>query len=120
MQASMTIPQMAVTVGAVVLATVSTRFLPYLLFPEGRKVPKFILYLGKVLGPAVFGLLVVYCLRNVNFFTGSRGIPELLASAVVVALYLWKRNMILPMAGGTMVYMILVQTICYSSVHAGG
>ena len=74
MQASMTIPQMAVTVGAVVLATVSTRFLPYLLFPEGRKVPKFILYLGKVLGPAVFGLLVVYCLRNVNFFTGTPGV----------------------------------------------
>ncbi|WP_235986289.1 branched-chain amino acid transporter permease [Clostridium vitabionis] len=111
MQTSMTIPQMAVTVGVVVLATVSTRFLPYLLFPEGRKVPKFILYLGKVLGPAVFGLLVVYCLRNVSFVSGNHGVPEILASATVIALYLWKRNMILPMAGGTAVYMLLVQAV---------
>jgi branched-subunit amino acid transport protein AzlD len=111
MNAPMSTAQMAVTISVVVLATVATRFLPYLLFPEGRRVPRFILYLGKVLGPAVFGLLVVYCLRNVSFFSGNHGIPEILASATVVVLYLWKRNMILPMAGGTAVYMLLVQTI---------
>lgn len=111
MNSPMTATQMAITIGAVIAATVATRFLPYLLFPEGRKVPAFIRYLGKVLGPAVFGLLVVYCFRNTPVLTGNHGIPELIATAVVIVLYLWKRGMIVPMAGGTIVYMILVQTV---------
>ncbi|MDD6789660.1 MAG: AzlD domain-containing protein [Lachnospira sp.] len=92
-------------------ATAATRFLPYVLFPEGRKVPAVVMYLGKVLGPAVFGMLVVYCLRNVDMASPSHGIPELIACLVTVALYVWKRNMVLPMAGGTLCYMILLHTV---------
>ena len=63
----MTELQQAVTVGAAVLATILTRFLPYILFPAGKETPAFDRYLGSYLAPAVFGLLVVYCLRNVSF-----------------------------------------------------
>ena len=107
----MTLSQKVITIGMVVLGTALTRYLPFLLFPAGKPTPKYIQYLGKVLPAAVFGLLVVYCLRNVNLFAGSHGIPELLAILVVVVLHLWKRQMLLSIAGGTVCYMLLLQFI---------
>lgn len=73
--------------------------------------PKYVQYLGKALPSAVFGLLVIYCLKNVNLMQGSHGIPELLSLAAVAALHLWKRQMLLSIAGGTVFYMALVQQI---------
>lgn len=105
----MTITQQILTIAAVVAGTMLTRFLPFLLFPAGRQTPKYILYLGKVLPPAVFGLLVIYCLKDVSLFSGSHGIPELISIALVIVLHLWKRQMLLSIAGGTVCYMILVQ-----------
>lgn len=107
----MTLTQQIITVGAVVLGTMITRFLPFFLFPAGKETPKYMQYLGRVLPFAVFGLLIVYCLRNVNIFTGSRGIPEMIAIAVVVALHLWRGQMLLSIAGGTVCYMLLVQLV---------
>lgn len=94
-----------------VLGTAMTRFLPFLIFPGDRPVPKYVQYLGKVLPSAVFGLLVVYCLRNVNILSGSHGIPELISIAAVAGLHLWKRQMLLSIAGGTICYMMLVQMV---------
>ena len=86
-----------------------TRYLPFLLFPGNKPTPKYIRYLGNVLPAAVFGLLVIYCLKNVSLLTGSHGIPELVSIAVVITLHLWKRQMLLSIAGGTVCYMLLVQ-----------
>lgn len=107
----MTLTQQIITIGVVALGTILTRFLPFLLFPAGKPTPKYIQYLGKALPSAVFGLLVVYCLKNVSLFSGSRGIPELLSIAVVTALHLWKGQMLLSIAGGTVCYMLLVQFV---------
>lgn len=107
----MTLTQQIITIAMVVLGTMLTRFLPFLLFPAGKPTPKYIQYLGRVLPASVFGLLVIYCLKNVSVFTGSHGIPELLAILLVVVLHLWKRQMLLSIAGGTVFYMILVQTV---------
>lgn len=103
--------QQIIMIVMVVLGTMLTRFVPFLVFPSGKPAPTFIQYLGKVLPAAVFGLLVIYCLRNIRVFFGSHGIPELLGVAVVVALHFWKKNMLLSIAGGTITYMILVQLI---------
>ena len=108
---TMTLTQQVVTIAIVVLGTMLTRFLPFLLFPAGRPTPKYIQYLGKVLPAAVFGLLIIYCLRNVNLLAGSHGIPELISILVVVALHRWRRQMLLSIAGGTVCYMLLVQLI---------
>ena len=97
---AMTLPQQLVTILMVVLGTMLTRVLPFLLFPAGKPTPKYLQYLGKVLSAAVFGLLVVYCLRNVSIVSGSHGIPELIAIIVVVLLHLWKKQMLLSIAGG--------------------
>lgn len=107
----MTSTQQLITIGMVVLGTVLTRFIPFLVFPTGKTTPQYIQYLGKVLPAAVFGLLVVYCLKNVSMFAGSHGIPEMIGIAVVVGLHLWKRQMLLSIAGGTICYMLLVQTV---------
>ena len=107
----MTVTEQIITVAMVVLGTAVTRFLPFLIFPAGKPTPRYIQYLGKVLPAAVFGLLVIYCLRNVSVFTGSHGIPEMIAILVVVVLHVWKRQMLLPIAGGTVCYMLLVQIV---------
>ena len=107
----MTLTQQIVTIAMVVLGTMLTRFVPFFFFFSGKPTPKYVQYLGNVLPPAVFGLLIIYCLKNVSIFTGSHAIPELLAITLVIALHTWKRQMLLSIAGGTIFYMILVQFI---------
>lgn len=109
--ASMTLPQQIITIAMVVLGTVITRFLPFVVFPSGKNIPKYIKYLGKVLAAAVFGMLVVYSLKNVSILDGSHGIPELISILLVSGLYIWKRNMLISIAGGTVCYMLLVQFV---------
>lgn len=108
--------QMTVTVLMAVIGSVVARFLPFLLFPEGKKVPELVKYLGRVLGASVFGILVVYCFRNKDVTTsfasgGTHGIPELIALAATAASYTWKRKMVISMAVGTAVYMILLRVV---------
>jgi len=107
----MTVTQQLITIAIVALGTMLTRFLPFIIFPEGKPTPKYIQYIGKALPPAVFGMLVVYCLKNVTLLAGSHGLPELIAVAVVVLLHLWKRQMLLSVAAGTVCYMLLVQIV---------
>lgn len=107
----MTVWQEIVTIGLCALATMLTRFLPFFVFRSDKSTPKYIEYLGKALPGAIFGMLVVYCLKNVNVLNGSHGLPELIAIAAVVVLHLWKRNMLLSIGGGTVCYMLLVQSV---------
>ena len=107
----MTLTQQMITIAIVVLGTMLTRFLPFVLFPAGRETPKYIRYLGQVLPGAVFGMLVIYCLKNISLLSGSHGIPELIGILVVAALHQWKRQMLLSIAGGTICYMLLVQLV---------
>lgn len=97
------------TAGAL-LGTMMTRFLPFLIFPEGKEPPEFIQYLGKVLPYAVIGLRVIYCLKDVPG-SGTYGIPEFLAIAFIVLLHRWKKSILLSIGGGTVFYMLLVQFV---------
>ncbi len=107
----MTLTEQIITILMVVIGTMLTRFLPFLLFPSGKPTPKYIQYLGKALPAAVFGLLVIYCLKDVAIFSGSHGLPELLAITLVIILHYYKRQMLLSIAGGTICYMLLVQWV---------
>ena len=97
---------LAVTAGAML-----TRFLPFLLFPDNRPVPKIISYLGRTLPAAMMGLLVVYSLRNTDILSGSHGLPEAIAVTVTAGLHLWRRSTLLSILAGTAVYMLLVQRV---------
>lgn len=108
---TMGITQQVITIAMVVLSTMFTRFLPFIVFPSNKPTPKYVQYLGKVLPSAVLGLLIVYCFKDVSLLSGSRGIPEFIGVAVVGLLHLWKRKMFLSIAGGTVIYMILVQLV---------
>lgn len=107
---TMTITQQIITIAAVVLGTMTTRFLPFLIFPEGKKPPAVVLYLGTVLPYAAIGLLVIYCLKDVPE-SGHYGLPELIAILFIVVLHKWKKSTLLSIGGGTILYMVLVQTI---------
>ncbi len=89
--------------------TAVLRFLPFVMFSKGT--PKTIVYLGTLLPNAIMAMLVVYCLKNVSFAAGSRGIPEALAVFLVAVLHKWKHNMLLSILGGTAAYMVLVQAV---------
>lgn len=105
----MTLSQQIITIALCVAGTMLTRFLPFLVFSSKKPTPKYVQYLGKALPCAIFGMLVVYCLKNVSVLSGSHGLPELIAIAATVALHRWRGQMLLSIAGGTVCYMLLVQ-----------
>lgn len=107
----MTITEQILTIAICVLGTMTTRFLPFLIFSDKRPTPKYIQYLGKALPAAIFGMLVIYCLKNVSVLSGSHGLPELIAILATVVIHLWKRQMLFSIAGGTLCYMLLVQFV---------
>ena len=107
----MTLMQQVLTIAICALGTVLTRFLPFFVFREGKETPPLVSYLGAALPSAIFAMLVVYSLRSVDVLTGSHGLPEAIAILITVGLHLWKRQMLLSIAGGTLCYMVLVQVV---------
>jgi branched-subunit amino acid transport protein AzlD len=104
----MTLTEQIITIVLCVLGTMATRFLPFLIFSEKRTTPAFIQYIGKYLPSAVFGMLIIYCLKNVSLVRGTHGIPEFIAIVVTIALHKWKHQMLISIAGGTACYMLLL------------
>lgn len=103
----MAIAAIAVMAGVTFL----TRVLPFLLFDRGGNPPKIVLYLGRVLPPAVIAMLIIYCLKGISFATPAGWAPQLIAVAVVAVLHIWKHNNLLSIFGGTILYMVLVQVV---------
>lgn len=104
--------QFILTIAVCAAATMLTRFLPFLVFgSRGGKVPEVVEYLGHVLPAAIFGMLIVYCLKGVSLTSGSHGIPEAIAIGVTVALHKWKHQTLVSIAGGTLCYVLLVQMV---------
>jgi branched-subunit amino acid transport protein AzlD len=95
----------------VAICTLLTRALPFWVLGGRKEIPQTIQYLGKVLPSGIMAILVVYCLKGIQFVEGSRGIPEILGVLIVVGLHLWKRNILLSIGGGTVAYMILLHLI---------
>lgn len=107
----MTVTEQIITISVVVSATMLTRFLPFLVFSSGKSTPKYVQYLGRVLPAAIFGMLVIYCLKDMSILSGNHGIPEMVSIAVVITLHLLKKQMLLSIGGGTVCYMLLVQLV---------
>ena len=103
--------QSVIIIALTSITTFSTRAIPFILFPDGKELPKTVQYLGKVLPPAVIGMLVVYCFKNVAPLSAPFALPEIIAGVTVVLLHIWKRNNLLSIGVGTVLYMTLVQTI---------
>lgn len=98
-------------IAVIALVTMALRVLPFLIFGENRKTPPLVSYLRQVLPYAIMGMLVVYCLKGVSLTAVPFGIPEAIGCAVVVTLHVWKRNTLLSIGAGTVLYMILVQLV---------
>ncbi|MGM9569560.1 MAG: branched-chain amino acid transporter permease [Phascolarctobacterium sp.] len=107
----MSFTEQLITIAVVVLGTMTTRFLPFLLFPSHKKTPPLVAFLGKVLPSAVMGLLVVYSLKDTSIFSATHGLPEAMAVGITIALQLVLKNLLLTIAGGTIAYMLLVQLV---------
>ena len=103
--------QQAITVLLCTAATMLTRFLPFLVISARKPTPPLVRYLGNALPAAIFGLLVVYCLKDVAWGRPPHGMPERIAVAVTAGLHLWLRRMLVTMAAGTALYMLLVQRV---------
>lgn len=101
----------AALVAVMAAVTILLRFLPFLIFRADRPIPPYIVYLGHVLPPAIIGMLVVYCLKDTAVTAAPHGLPELIAALSVVALQVWKRNSLVSILSGTVLYMLLVQLV---------
>ena len=101
----------ALIVAVAAIVTIALRFLPFLIFGENRKTPALITRLGQVLPYAIIGMLVVYCMKDVPFLQAPYGAPEIIGCLIVALLHIWKRNSLLSIGVGTVLYMILVQTV---------
>ncbi len=108
---TMTNVQAVCLIFVVGLGTMLTRFLPFFLFPDNKPTPKIIHYLSSVLPYALIGVLAVYCLKNTSVTTAPYGLPELIAILTIVGLHVWKRKSLISIAGGTVVYMVLIQFV---------
>ncbi len=109
----MTLTPVQALASVLVMAAVTflTRAMPFLFFDHGDHPPKIVLYLGRVLPPAIIAMLIVYCLKGVSFTTPAGWIPAALSCVVVVVLHLWKNNDLISIFGGTVLYMVLVQGV---------
>ena len=99
----------SILIAAMALTTMLLRFLPFLIFRT--KTPPLITYLGNVLPPAIIGMLVIYCLKDVSLTEAPHGMPELIASVCVILLHIWNRNPLISILMGTAVYMLLIQLV---------
>ena len=91
--------------------TFASRLAPFLFFGKNKATPKYIVYIGNYLPPAVMAMLIIYCLRNVRLFGFPFGIPEIIGIGTVAILHIWKRNNLISILGGTALYMIMVQFV---------
>ena len=107
----MTPMRAAAAIAVMALVTFLTRALSFLLFGRGGNPPRIILYLGQYLPPAVIAMLIVYCLRNMSFSAPAGWAPAVIASVAVAVVHVWKRNNMLSIVGGTLLYMALVQFV---------
>ncbi|HHU75136.1 MAG TPA: branched-chain amino acid transporter AzlD [Clostridiales bacterium] len=95
----------------ITLGTIITRALPFIIFPEKKEIPKYVKYLADVLPFTIIGLLVIYCLKDISFISYPHALPEFISILVILGLHLWRKNTLLSIGGGTILYMILIQYI---------
>ena len=99
----------AILVAVMAAVTVLLRALPFIVFK--KDIPDYLVYLGRVLPAAIIGMLVIYCLKDVNIAVSPHGIPEAISAAAVVVLQAWKRNSLISILAGTILYMVLIQML---------
>lgn len=99
------------TVAVIALVTAVLRFLPFWIFRDNRGMPPVIRQLSQALPCAIMGMLVVYCLKDISFSSVPSFLPQCIGCGAVVLLHIWKRNTLLSIGAGTLIYMILVQTV---------
>ncbi len=93
------------------VVTIILRFLPFIIFNGKKEPPKIITYLGSILPFSVMAMLVVYCFKDISITNFSFGLPEVIAGIIVILLHIWKKNTLLSVISGTIVYMLLIQFI---------
>ena len=99
------------TIGIIAFMTALLRFLPFLLFGGNSQTTPFVKKLGRSLPYATMGMLVVYCIRKVNFSNLEGFVPVMMGCIAVGSLHIWKRNTLLSIVAGTICYMLLVQKV---------
>lgn len=91
------------------LITFFTRATPFIFFKD-KNPPELIQYIQQYIPPMIMVILVIYCLKDIRFFSKPYGIPEMVAILFIVIMHVWKKNPLLSILGGTIIYMVLIQT----------
>lgn len=107
----MTTLQQIATISLMGASVVATRALPFLLFRSQNRTPRFISFLSNYLPSAVFGMLVIYCLKDMPLTNPITILPRLIGILSCILLHIWRKNMLLTIAGGTAIYMLVLKLI---------
>ncbi len=107
----MSTSQLFIMILVIAAVTIFTRAVPFLFFAGSDAPPAYVLYLGKILPPAVMAMLVVFSVRNTDVMAFPYGIPAFASLSVVILLHVWKRHTLLSILSGTILYMVLVQFV---------
>ncbi|ULG72265.1 branched-chain amino acid transporter permease [Macrococcus brunensis] len=105
----MTLTQQLIMIALMTCTTLLTRYLPFVIFRSDKPIPPVIQYFGSILPPAIFGLLVIYALRDIRWSSYAHSLPAIGAIIAIVLVHLWKRNMLISIAVGTIIYMLLIR-----------
>ena len=103
--------ELFITALMIVFGTAFLRFLPFFIINKSLSDNKYVQFLGKVLPYSMIALLVIYCIKDINIIKFPYAIPELISIAVIIILHVLKRNVLISIGAGTVLYMFLVQVI---------
>ncbi len=97
--------------GLISLGTIFTRALPFIIFPENKRIPKYIKYLSDILPYTIIGMLVIYCLKDISITSSPYALPELISIVSIIILHQWKKNSLLSIGLGSAIYILLLRYV---------
>lgn len=103
--------ELLITALIIAAATLIIRFLPFIIIRKSIAERRYIKFLGDMMPYSMIALLVIYCLKDINLIKYPYGIPELISIAIIIVLHILKKNVLISIGAGTIIYMFLVQII---------
>ena len=92
------------------LIVFSERLFPFVLFSKYQP-GKLIRIFEHFIPPLVMTGLLIYSLRDIRFTSPEQWVPQISAIAFTIATYLWRKNSLISIFGGTIIYMILIRVM---------
>ncbi len=103
----MTLFQISIYVGLMMFASILTRFLPFIFFPENKPLPKWIQFVSDRLPYASLGMILVYALKDVSLDVRI-AYPEIISLIWITIIHLKYKQTLISISTSVLLYLFLV------------